>query len=182
MSHQSRIALSAAAAIALLAVQFAAIRLAPSETLVRIALPATLAGVPFALWAHRRYLGVWVIFVGVFANLAAILANGGLMPIERSTVIEAVGPERAAGHVAGRWIAGSKDVLVEDGDGRLVALGDGIVVRLGGRGMAASPGDIVIWSGLLILVAESSLAWHRTKTSVLARDRAEARGGAITLP
>ena len=144
-----------------MAVQFAAIELATSDAVLRVMLPLTIALAPVALWAHRRLLGVWVIFVGLAANLAVIVANGGLMPIKHSTVVEAVGVERAASYERGAWIPGSKDVLLDPGEGRLVALGDNIVIRAGGRGIAASPGDVVVWAGLLVLAGEVSLAWQR---------------------
>ena len=153
--------MSASLAVALMAVQFAAIQMATNDAVLRVVLPLTIAAAPLALWAHRRLIGVWVIFVGLAANLAAILANGGLMPIEQSTVIEAVGIERAAAYDQGKWIPGSKDVLLAPGEGHLVALGDSIVIRAGGRGIAASPGDFVVWAGLLVLAGEASLAWQR---------------------
>jgi hypothetical protein len=156
----NRLVLSATLAVMLLVLQFSAIRLAPHELLVRIALPATIALVPIALWSHRRHVGVWVMFVGLAANLAAVVANGGLMPIERRTIEAAVGETRAAGYEAGAWVPGSKDVLV-DGEGRLVALGDSILLRAGHGGVAASPGDIVVWAGLLILAAEAAITWQR---------------------
>jgi hypothetical protein len=182
MSRPALAVLSASLALALLAAQFVAIRLVPSEAIVRIVLPATVAAVPLALWIHRRYLGVWVMFVGLAANLAVILANGGLMPIERATVVAAVGEERAAEHLSGSWLSGSKDVVVDAGDGRFVALGDSVAVRLGGGGLVASPGDMVIWAGLLVLAAETSIAWHRRSSAVAARTHVaeKARGGAIT--
>jgi hypothetical protein len=148
-------------ALALMALQFAVIRTATSDVPVRIVLPLTIALAPLALWPLRRYGGVWVMFVGFGANLAAILANGGLMPIEQSTVIAAIGEQEAANYELGAWIEGSKDVLVGPGDGRLVALGDGIIVRLGSGGIAASPGDFVIWIGVLVLAAEAAIAWNR---------------------
>lgn len=148
-------------ALALLAIQFAAIRLAPSDVPLRIILPLTIALVPVALWPYRGHIGVWIMFVGLTANLATVLANGGLMPIEQRTVIDVVGAERAAAYEPGSWIEGSKDVVVAAGEGRLVALGDGIVIRVRGGGVAASPGDIVIWGGLLVLAAEASIAWQR---------------------
>ena len=95
LQPNARSVLSAVLAVALLGIQFAAIRFAPSEPIVRVVLPATIALVPLALWVHRGHVGVWVIFVGLAANLCAILANGGLMPIERSTV--AAGGRRRAG-------------------------------------------------------------------------------------
>jgi hypothetical protein len=158
----------------LFAVQAATIRFAPSEVAVRIVLPVTVALVPVALWPHRGRLGVWIIFVGLVANFCAIVANGGLMPIERETVVEAIGVERAAEYEPGAWIRGSKDVLVSEGQGRLTALGDGIVIRAGSGGAAASPGDIVVFAGLLVLAGEFSLAWHRRQRP------ADARVGSVT--
>jgi hypothetical protein len=168
--------------VSLLAVQFLAIEFARSDVALRIVLPATIGLAPIALWAHRRMLGVWVIFVGLAANLAVVAANGGLMPIEQATVIEAVGVERAAAYETGEWIPGSKDVLVEPGDGRLVALGDSIVIRAGGGGIAASPGDFVVWAGLLVLAGEASLAWQRRARPSAQREAilSRAEGSATT--
>jgi hypothetical protein len=148
-------------ALALVAAQFGAIRFAPSAMAVRIALPATIAGVPLALWPLRHRLGTWIMFVGLAANLAVILANGGLMPIERGTVAAAAGDERAARYRPGEWISGSKDALVGSGGGRAVALGDRIIVHVGDGGFVASPGDIIVWAGLVVLAGEASLAWQR---------------------
>ena len=155
-------------ALCLVMLQFGAIRLSPSALPVRIIVPATIAAAPVALWHYRRRIGVWVMFVGLAANLCVIVANGGLMPMERPTLVSAIGYERADAYATGAWIAGSKDVLVERPSGRFVALGDGVVVHVGANGFVASPGDIVIWSGLLILAAEASIAWQ------LARRRARA--------
>lgn len=166
----SRTLTSSLLALALVATQAAAIQLAPSPLVVRIVLPATIALVPVALWRLRGHLGVWVMFVGLAANLAAILANGGLMPIERATVVEAVGEERAAGYEPGAWIRHSKDVLVAPGEGRLVALGDSIILRVGDRGLAASPGDLVVAAGLLLLATEASVRWQRQRARVPGKD------------
>jgi hypothetical protein len=157
---------SAIAALGLIAAQFGAIRFAPSDIVVRIVLPATIAGVPAALWSLRRRAGVWIMFVGLAANLAAILANGGLMPIERQTVVQAVSETRAGRYAPGAWIAGSKDVLVAPGGGRLVWLGDQIVVGTVHGGFVASPGDIVVWAGMLVLAGEVSWTWQRRRAHV----------------
>ena len=156
-------ALSAMFALALVIVQFGVMRLSPWALPVRIVLPVTVAAAPIPLWLYRDKIGVWVVFVGLAANLCVIVANGGLMPMERSTLVSAVGPDRADSYDTGQWIAGSKDVLIERPDGHLVALGDAIIVRLGGGGFVASPGDIVIWSGLALLAAEASIAWQSTE-------------------
>jgi len=182
---KNRSSAGAALALTMLSVQFAVIAWSPSSLPVRVVLPATVALVPVALWPLRGHAGVWVMFVGMAANLAVILANGGLMPIERATVVQAVGAERAGAHAPGSWITGSKDVLVRDGDGRLVALGDSIVLRLGPRGLAASPGDVVVWAGLALLIAEAAWGWERSRWRVSRRigdgsAPARAEGGAST--
>lgn len=128
---------------------------------MRVVLPLTIAAAPLVLWPYRGYVGIWMVYVGLAANMVAIVANGGLMPIERSTVVAAAGDEQAARYVAGDWIAGSKDVLVDTGQGRLVALGDGLVVPLGSGGFVASPGDVVVWAGLVVLAAQAAVAWQR---------------------
>ncbi len=136
------------------------IRASSSALLVRIVVPTTLAAVPVALWPHRRFMGIWVLFVGLAANLAVVLANGGLMPIERATVASAAGAPRADSYPTGAWIRGSKDVLVARATGNAVALGDRVIIPLGSDGMVASPGDIVIWAGLVVLGAEAALRWQ----------------------
>lgn len=153
-----QLAIAAAAAFALMSLQLAFVRLAPWEVAVRIVLPATMAAVPVALWPYRRHLGVWMIYVGLAANLAAILANGGLMPIRRSTVEAAIGAGRAAEYQTGDWIRGSKDVLVEHR--RATAIGDRIVIRIGGGGLVASPGDVVVWAGVVALGVEAAWVWR----------------------
>jgi hypothetical protein len=145
------------------------LRLVPWEPAVRVLLPLTIAAAPLALWTYRGHLGTWMIFVGLAANLAAILANGGLMPIEHSTVVEAIGADPAAQYEVGDWITGSKDVLVGSGDGRLQPLGDSIIVRVRNGGFVASPGDMVVWAGVLALAVEASVRWQR-------RSRAGQRG------
>ncbi|MBF6600604.1 MAG: DUF5317 family protein [Dehalococcoidia bacterium] len=130
---------------------------------MRIVVPATIAAVPVVLWPHRRHAGVWVIFVGMAANLAVVLANGGLMPIERQSVVAAAGAQRAERYAAGAWINGSKDVLVTRSTGRAVALGDSLVVGATGRGIVASPGDVVILVGLLVLAGEAAVGWRRRR-------------------
>lgn len=157
--------LSASFAVGLVMLQLAVIRFAGSSLAVRVVLPATVAAVPVALWPHRRHAGVWVMYVGLAANVAAILSNGGLMPIERSTVVSAVGRERALTYHAGDWIPGSKDVLLPDGGGHAAALGDRIIIRLGHGGIVASPGDLVVWAGILILAGELSWAWQRRRSA-----------------
>lgn len=164
------------AALALVAVQAGVLRFAPSDMFVRVLLPATIAAVPLALWPLRHRFGVWIMFVGIAANLSVIVVNGGLMPIRLDTVRDAVGSERAAKYHVGAWLPGSKDVLVAPGSGHALALRDSIVVGTDHGGMVISPGDIVVWSGLVVLAAETSIAWHAR------RRRAEAAQSGVPAP
>ncbi len=163
--------------------QLGVIAVSPWEMLVRVTLPATIAAVPAALWPHRRLVGVWVMAVGLAANLAVVLANGGLMPIERATVASAIGDARAERYDSGAWIRGSKDVLSDYGEGHALALGDSIVVPVGSRGLVASPGDVVILAGLALIAVEA--AWQRLYTGRRSPSYAlstEASGGGATTP
>lgn len=175
--------------LGLMLCQYGVIRLAPAGMAVRIVVPVTIVLVPLALRPFRHRIGIWIMFVGLAANLAAILANGGLMPMERQTLVSAVGEAHAARYTTGTWISGSKDVLVAPGSGRLVALGDGLIIRFGGGGIVASPGDVVVWAGLAVLAAEASLALRRRELIAHARPSGQppadavgrqAEGGATT--
>jgi Family of unknown function (DUF5317) len=126
-------------------------------------------------------------FVGLLANLVAVMANGGLMPITRSTVVAAAGDERAARYTPGEWLAGSKDILIEDGSGRAMALGDRLVVHIGAGGFVASAGDAVVGLGLIVLAVEASVAFHSSsfasreaETPVRGAPEKRAEGGAVT--
>jgi hypothetical protein len=177
--------MGSALACSLLVLQAAVMRLSGDDLPVRIVLPLTIALAPVALWPLRRFAGVWVMFVGLAANLAVILANGGLMPIERTTVAEAVGEERASRYEVGAWVEGSKDVLVAPGGGRATALGDRIIVRIGGGGFAASPGDLVIWAGVMILAGEAAVLWEsqrRKPSGEVVRQAHEGAGDGAATP
>jgi len=180
----NKAAWSAVIALSLVLVQYASLRLLPWSPGARIALPLTMAAIPIALWRLRGHAGVWVTLVGLAANLAAVLANGGLMPIERATVVSAVGAERAGDYRDGEWIRGSKDVLLAPGSGHLRALGDSIVVKLGRGGFVASPGDLVVWCGLVILSVELACSWQRSQHAArdprVSRHEKTAEGGAVT--
>ena len=75
-SETSTLAMSASAALALVVLQLLCIRISPWELPVRIVVPLTIAAVPLALWPQRRFVGTWVLFVGVLAHLAPVGANG----------------------------------------------------------------------------------------------------------
>lgn len=127
------------------------------ELLVRVVLPASIFLALTVLWIWRRYLGVWCISVGLAANLVVVVCNGGLIPMEHSTLVSAVGQERADQYQVNSWLTGSKDVLVADGQGKFLFLGDQIIITpFGMVGFVASPGDIVVLSGFVLFLLEIS--------------------------
>jgi hypothetical protein len=122
--------------------------------------PRPLLGAAFAasyglliafLLLNRRLPGLKLALVGTLLNLAAILANGGFMPIAPAT-FAAVYPDRPA-PVAGQRIPQSKDVLLPADQASLPGLGDTLVLTWPFRSVF-SIGDLVLAAGLgtLILV------------------------------
>jgi hypothetical protein len=100
---------------------------------------------------NRRLPGLKLALVGTLLNLAAIIANGGFMPITPET-FEAVRNNRPP-PVIGQRIPQSKDVLLPRDQAILSGLGDAFTIPRP-IGQAFSIGDVAIASGvgLLILV------------------------------
>ena len=103
--------------------------------------------------ANLNRIGIAVIGVGLLLNFAAILANGGLMPITLETALKS-GTLPADARL-GHWLPGSKDVLLERGNVHLWFLGDRFtwdavssVVR------AFSLGDVVLMLGVAVTVLD----------------------------
>jgi hypothetical protein len=61
---------------------------------------ATYALVALFLWCNRRLPGLWLVAVGAAANLAAIVANGGVMPASADALAAAGMPATLAGEYA----------------------------------------------------------------------------------
>jgi hypothetical protein len=102
-------------------------------------------------------------------------------------VTAAAGDERAAAYTPGQWLNGSKDVLIADGSGHAVALGDSLVVHIGKGGFVASAGDLVVGFGLVVLAVEASVAFQRgsfgspeAAAEARGRSKKRAEGGAVT--
>jgi hypothetical protein len=94
-------------------------------------------------WANRRVVGVPVVLAGGALNVAAIVANGGVMPTDPA--VAAV----AANHAAPGEFLNSVPVA----DARLGFLGD-VLATPDSLPLhnVYSPGDVVIVLGLLIVV------------------------------
>lgn len=120
----------------------------PSSSLP-YALPAPhLLLLPF-LVLNLRLIGVRLILAGLMLNLLAMVANGGLMPVEMCAV-DAVGKHDGQELVVGDHIDGSKNALLPRGDVRLRGLTDVIVLPVPQPfTRAISVGDIAVVAGIV---------------------------------
>jgi len=120
----------------------------------------TYAGIAVFLWVNRRISWLWVIAVGTGSNMAAITANGGVMPASRRAISLAHLP-----HVAG--FLNSAPVAHP----HLEVLGDVLPTPPWlPLHNVASIGDFLILGGALLLVARAagdgaSLSWSRLLTT-----------------
>jgi uncharacterized membrane protein YeaQ/YmgE (transglycosylase-associated protein family) len=75
-------------------------------------------------WANRQYKAFWWMGLGLFLNLLVITLNGGLMPLSLETASQLFVAERFAELQIGRWVIGSKDILLPEEQIRLSWLSD----------------------------------------------------------
>lgn len=108
---------------------------------------------PFLL-RNLSFWGMRLILLGLLLNLTAMLANGGLMPVE-SSAVEAVGRHQSEELELGAHIPGSKNVLLEPEDIRLRELSDILVLPLPRPfARAVSVGDLIVLAGVVITFGE----------------------------
>jgi len=100
---------------------------------------------------NLRIPGLWLIGVGLGLNLAAMLANGGYMPVTPETLIRAGLPKLASGEL-GSHILGAKDILLSKESTRLWILSDILTLPQAlGLPYAFSIGDVVLSLGGFVL-------------------------------
>ncbi len=118
---------------------------------------------PFLL-RNLSFWGIRFVLVGLLLNLTAMLANGGLMPVE-APAVEAVGRHQVGDLQIGAHIPGSKNVLLAEEDIRLRELSDILVLPVPRPfTRAVSVGDLFVLSGVVIAFGEvvrRSEAWKR---------------------
>ncbi len=108
---------------------------------------------PFLL-RNLSFWGIRLILVGLLLNLTAMLANGGLMPVE-APAVEAVGRHQVGELQIGAHIPGSKNVLLAEEDIRLRNLSDILVLPFPKPlTRAVSVGDLFVFTGVAIAYAE----------------------------
>jgi hypothetical protein len=80
------------------------------------------------VWQNRRLPGMWLVGLGLLANWAVILANGGHMPITFEALVAAGKGNLVSTPTAGTLVFGSKDVLLPGIETRLGFLSDIFVI------------------------------------------------------
>lgn len=102
-------------------------------------------------WRVRHLWGMQLVVVGLALNLAAIVANGGAMPVTPEARI--LRGASTAGIALGDDIPRSKGVLLAREDTRLWPLTDIFVVIAGPVRKAFSPGDFVTIAGMVLVTS-----------------------------
>jgi len=105
------------------------------------------------LWALSRNFGFWsmrILALGTVVNFAAIVANGGLMPVSPEARLQA-GMIALGSSSLGMVLPEGTGILLSVDQTNLQFLSD--IIPISGVGVF-SPGDVVIGVGLLIFFAE----------------------------
>jgi len=149
-----------------------------------VLIPVThFALLPFLL-RNFSFLGIRMVLVGFALNLAVMIANGGLMPVEEHA-IAADGRRDVEDLQVGRAIPATKNVFVAADGSRLGALSDTIILPLPRPfTRAVSAGDLLIATGVLLAVGEviargrDHLKFQPLAVDVAARSRETVGDGA----
>lgn len=81
----------------------------------------------FVVW-NRHMPGIWIMGIGLLANAAVILVNGGHMPMTYEALVATGKSHLVVGPEPGTYLAGSKDILLPLADTRLWFLSDIFVI------------------------------------------------------
>ena len=109
--------------------------------------------IPF-LARNLSFWGMRLVLAGLILNLAAMLANGGLMPVEPSAV-RAVGSIELSELRPGDHVPRTKNSLLAASDSRVSFLSDRFVILMPGPFRAAvSIGDFLVAGGVLVAYVE----------------------------
>ncbi len=120
-----------------------------AQTWVAVALVSSLVLLLLFVWFNRRYFAFWIMGAGLLMNLAAIILNGGLMPISPET-LERLYPGAPAGQwQMGQQVGSSKNVMLTVAETRLEFLADRFFLPSWmSYSVAYSLGDVLIAAGV----------------------------------
>ncbi len=108
-----------------------------------------------ALKLRKKWVGAWIVALGVAMNLLPMLAHGGLMPISIEKLQES-GIYQVTDDDLGKPLALSKDILLRRDDIRFELLSDRFFITLPIIGKNIySIGDFVLFAGLCVAMGEA---------------------------
>lgn len=123
-----------------------------SQEAASIVLVASQTGLLIFVWSNRHHKAFWILGLGLVLNLAAIVGNGGLMPISPSTLGQLVPDRPPESWQVGERLVGTKDIVLPEAQMRLSWLADRFVTPPWyPQPTAFSLGDIVIALGVFSL-------------------------------
>lgn len=103
----------------------------------------------------RKYLGAWLIALGIVLNLVPMAAHGGLMPVSYRVVHESGAFPEITQADLGRQLGNGKDILLADSDIRFESLSDRYTLTLPGYGTNIySLGDFVLFGGVGLVLLQ----------------------------
>jgi hypothetical protein len=104
------------------------------------------------VWANRHQRAFWILGLGLVFNLAAIVGNGGLMPISPATLGQLVPERPIESWPPGERLGHTKDVVLPEAQMRLPWLADRFVTPSWyPQPSAYSLGDVLIAIGVFVL-------------------------------
>jgi hypothetical protein len=125
---------------------------------LRLWLPVTFIPLTWFVLANRRLAGMRLVLVGLVANAAVIMANGGLMPTNEAALRDAgmsSGVELARAH-PGIRLPKSKDVLLPVEQTALWWLSDTLVSPPVPRRKVMSAGDLLVAAGVIVALDQAT--------------------------
>ncbi|WP_040203681.1 DUF5317 family protein [Neobacillus jeddahensis] len=117
-----------------------------TKTKLELILVLTIVGVIVGLWKNRKVAGVKWMVMGAILNLAALLMNGGSMPVSEEALLQTGQVELAS------FVTDSRHHLMEDKSLFYWVLGDWIPAA----DYVLSPGDVLVGIGIMLLIILNS--------------------------
>jgi hypothetical protein len=128
----------------------------------------------FVAWRNRKLTGVAWVGAGLLLNWAAMLANGGWMPITPASLARAGHTDLAPSLAAGTRVYSSKNIVLPKDQTRLWLLSDIFVLAEPFPIPSVfSAGDVLVAVGVFLLIQDAMRAHHSAVPRVGSELRSE---------